>query len=218
MKNCRDAGLLLGRTKTALFTCLFIIYPFLVYRAIASGMAWPAPTVFSVIFLWQAATGGRLANRIFKVLTAITLLLGAYYLQTITAKVMPVFIQLMLMYFFGRTLLKGGGPSFIERFVRLQFPTFPPGVSTYCRQLTFMWTGFFGFNAAVCAALAVWGTDYWWALFNGVVIYLMIGVLTAGEYIYRRFRFPGLGIPDPKSTLKSMIVNGRKVWMDLQVR
>ena len=65
----------------------------------------------------------------------------------------------------------------------------------------------------MCVALANWGTHFWWMLYNGVFIYLMIG-----EYIYRHFRFPGLGIPDPQSTIKTMIVNGRKIWMDVQAR
>jgi len=134
------------------------------------------------------------------------------------AGVMPMLIQLMLMYFFGRTLLKNKGPSFIESFVRLEFPEFPPGVSEYCRQLTLLWTGFFAFNAVMCVALAIWGTNFWWTLYNGVFIYLMIGVLMIGEYIYRHFRFPDLGIPDPQSTIKTMIVNGRKIWMDVQER
>ena len=204
--------------KSIVATCLFLTYPYLVYRGIESGMVWLAPAVFSGIYLLQAFAVRNVKTRIYKALIAIALLLGAYYLQTITAKVMPVLIQLMLMYFFGRTLLKNKGPSFIESFVRLEFPEFPPGVSEYCRQLTLLWTGFFAFNAVMCVALAIWGTNFWWTLYNGVFIYLMIGVLMIGEYIYRHFRFPDLGIPDPQSTIKTMIVNGRKIWMDVQER
>lgn len=193
-------------------------YPYLVYRGIEGGMLWLAPAIFSGIFLRQAFAARNIKIRAYKALIAIALLLGAYYLQTITAMVLPVLIQLLLMYFFGRTLLKGKGPSFIESFVRLEFPEFPPGVSEYCRQLTIMWTGFFAFNAIMCVALAFWSTDFWWTLYNGAFIYLMIGVLTIGEYIYRHFRFPDLGIPDPHSTIKTMIVNGRKIWMDVQAR
>ncbi len=207
-----------GAVKAIVVTCLFLAYPYLVYRGIESGMVWLAPAIFSGIYLSQSFATRNIKIKIFKALVAIGLLLGAYYLQTITAKVMPVLIQLMLMYFFGRTLLKGKGPSFIESFVRLEFPEFPPGVSEYCRQLTVLWTAFFAFNALACIALAIWGTDFWWTLYNGVIIYVMIGVLITGEYIYRHFRFPDLWIPDPKSTIKTMVVNGRKIWMDVQTR
>jgi uncharacterized membrane protein len=209
---------MLSIVKNTVVTILFIAYPYLVFRGIESGMAWLAPAIFSGIYLLQSFAARKVKIKIYKALISIALLLGAYYLQTITAKVLPVLIQLMLMYFFGRTLLKGKGPSFIESFVRLEFPDFQPGISEYCRQLTILWTGFFAFNATLCVVLAIWGTSFWWTLYNGVFIYLMIGVLMTGEYIYRHFRFPGLGIPDPLSTIKTMIVNGRKIWMDVQAR
>ena len=207
-----------GVIKSVIVTSLFLAYPYLVYRGIESGMVWVAPAIFSGIYLMQSFATRNVKIKIYKALVSIGLLLGAYYLQTITAKVLPLLIQLMLMWFFGRTLLKGKGPSFIESFVRLEFPEFPPGVSGYCRQLTIMWTGFFAFNAVMCLVLAIWSNDSWWALYNGVFIYLMIGVLVIGEYIFRHFRFPGLGIPDLQSTIKTMIVNGRKIWMDVQAR
>jgi uncharacterized membrane protein len=204
--------------KSILLTALFMFYPYLVYHWMQSGMVWIPPALFAAIYLKQSIQARTTSIKCYKASLAIVLLLGAYYVQTLTAKVLPVLIQLMLMYFFGRTLLKNRGPSFIERFVRLEFPDFPPGVSEYCRQLTWMWTLFFAFNAFTCTLLAMMGNDYGWALFNGIIIYVMIGVLMIGEYIYRHFRFPDLGIPDPKSTIKTMIVNGRKVWMDMEKR
>jgi len=181
-------------------------------------MVWIAPTLFSAIFIFQAAAARKRKVKIYKLLLAISLLVGAYYLQTITAKVIPVLIQLMLMYFFGRTLLKDKGPPFIESFVRLEFTVIPPVLIDYVRKLTIIWTAFFAFNAMMCVLLAIFSNDKWWALYNGLFIYLMIGLLTTGEYIYRRLHFPELTIPDPKTTVKNMFVNGRKIWMDVQTR
>jgi uncharacterized membrane protein len=199
-------------------TCLFMAYPYLVYKGIESGMAWIAPTIFSMIYLLQAVKAKETNSRVNKVLIAMTLLLGAYYLQTITAKVLPVLIQLMMMYFFGRTLLKGKGPSLIESFVRLEFPEFPDYVGPYCRKLTILWTAFFAMNAVICSALAMWGSNYWWTLYNGVLIYAMIGILSICEYIYRHFRFPEFVIPDMQASIKTMFINGRKIWMDVHSR
>lgn len=209
---------MIGIVKSIVVSCLFLAYPYLVYKGIENGMVWVAPAIFSGMFLVQSFAAETLKTKIIKALFAIGLLLGAYFIQTVTAKVLPVLIQLMLMYFFGRTLLKGKGPVFIESFVRLEFPELPPEIVRYCRQLTIMWTGFFAFNAIMCVCLAVFGNDTWWALYNGVFIYLMIAFLTTGEYIYRHFRFPDLAIPDPKSTIKTMFSNGRKIWMDVQAR
>ncbi len=207
-----------GMIKGVIITCLFITYPYLVYKGIERGMAWVAPAIFSGIYLLQSFAISNIRIKIFKAMISIALLLGAYYLQTITAKVLPILIQLMLMYFFGRTLLKGKGPSFIESFVRLEYPVFPPVISIYCRQLTILWTCFFAINAAMCVILAIWGTGFWWTVYNGIFIYLMMGVLFVGEYIYRHFRFPEFSISDPQSTIKTMFVNGRKIWMDVQAR
>ncbi len=205
-----------GIIKGVIVSGLFVAYPLLIYIAIQQHMAWVAPALFSALYLLQAIKVRRIKTKLYKTLVAIALLLGAFYLQTITAKAMPVLIQLMLMWVFGRTLLKNSGPSFIERFVRLEFPEFPPGVSGYLRNLTLLWTLFFAFNALLCIGLAIWADDRWWALYNGLVIYLLIGLLMTGEYIYRHFRFPELTIPDPRSSIKTLFVNGRKVWMDLE--
>jgi len=207
-----------GAIKGTLITCLFLVYPYLIYQGMERGMAWIAPTFFSSLYLIQAFTAKTTKTKLTKIIIAIMLLLGAYYLQSVTAKILPVLIQLMLMYFFGRTLQKGKGPSFIESFVRLEYPEFPPYVSAYCTKLTILWTSFFAMNAVICVLLAIWGTNYWWTLFNGVVIYLMIGVLMIGEYIYRHFHFPEFVISDPLSSAKTMITNGRKIWMDVQDR
>ncbi len=209
---------MLGIIKSIIITSLFMLYPYLVYRGIESGISWVAPAFFSAIFMFQAAAARKRLVKVYKLLIAIGLLAGAYYLQTVTAKVLPVMIQLMLMYFFGRTLLKDKGPPFIESFVRLDFTDIPPEIIQYARQLTVLWTGVFAFNALMCTALAIFANDKWWALYNGVFIYLMIGVLTTGEYIYRHFRFPDLDIPDAKSSIKNMFINGRKIWLDVQAR
>lgn len=209
---------MVGIIKSIFATCLFMIYPYLVYKGIESGTVWIAPVIFSTIFLIQSFSARQLKVKIYKLLIAIGLIMGTYYLQAITAKFLPVLIQLMLMYFFGRTLLEGKGPPFIESFARLEFSDIPPELLKYCRQLTILWTSFFAFNAVMCTALAIFSHDKWWALYNGVFIYLMIGLLTAGEYVYRHFRFPGLEIPDAKSTVKNMFINGRKIWMDVQAR
>ena len=106
----------------------------------------------------------------------------------------------------------------IESFVRLEFPELPPGISRYCRQLTLMWAGFFAFNALMCAGLALWAPGAWWAFYNSILIFVLTGLLMVGEYIYRHFRFPDLDIPTPASTIKTMVSNGRKIWLEVQAR
>ena len=115
----------LGKVKGIVFVGLFLTYPYLVYRGIDNGMSWLSPVIVSGIFIQRALVSKQIDSRIVNALLALSLLLGAYYLQTITAKILPVLVQLALMVFFGRTLLKGKGPTFIERIVRLQYPESP---------------------------------------------------------------------------------------------
>ena len=202
--------------RSTLITFIFIGYPYLIYQGRESGLTWLAPVIFSGIYAYQAWIAPNKKTRLLKIGIAIVLVVGAIFLQTITAKLLPIIIQLLFMFFFGRTLYKG--PPLIESFVRLEFPELPPGISHYCRQLTLMWTGFFGFNALMCAGLAVWGTDAWWAFYNSILIFVMTGLLMLGEYIYRHFRFPDLDIPKPITTIKTMISNGRKIFLEVQAR
>ncbi|MDD2724161.1 MAG: hypothetical protein PHH59_09105 [Methylovulum sp.] len=212
-----------GILKGFAFASLFITYPYLVYRGMESGMNWLAPLVFSGIFLYRAWLAQEFRRRVLNLVFAIALLLGAYYVQTLTAKILPVLVQLTLMVFFGRGLFGDKELTFIERVVRLQFPESPPAVSIYCRQLSLIWTVFFAGNALVCTLLAIYGTGYGWAFYNGVLIYVLMGVLGIGEYIYRRIHFADLsvlhqGIPDPMTTIKALFINGRKVFLEMKER
>jgi uncharacterized membrane protein len=97
----------------------------------------------------------------------------------------------------------------------MEFSELPAGVIEYCRQLTILWTGFFAFNALMCSGLALWGQSSWWAVYTGVIIFLLTGVLMIGEYIYRHYKFPDMEIPDLKTSARNMVVNARQIWQDL---
>ena len=211
-----EANNVLTVVRTVVIGIIFVAYPYLVYQGRESGLVWLAPVIFSGIYFSRALLSPSKRTRLLKLMIAAGLLIGAVFLQALTAKLLPVLIQLLFMFFFGRTLYKG--PPLIESFVRLEYPVFPPGISHYCWQLTVMWTGFFGFNAMMCAGLALWAPDVWWAFYNSILIFVLTGLLMVGEYIYRHFRFPDLEIPKPMSTMKTMVSNGRRIWLEVQAR
>jgi uncharacterized membrane protein len=100
--------------------------------------------------------------------------------------------------------------------VRLEFAEFPPGVAEYCRLLTVIWTGFFAANALICLLLAFYAPTSWWAMYTGVGIFVLTGLLMVGEYVYRHFLFPDMEIPSVKSSVKSMAINCRSIWDDVK--
>lgn len=55
----------------------------------------------------------------------------------------------------------------------------------YCRRVTVIWTVFLAVHLSVTVA-TVFATHEIWAVYNGLVAYLLMGALFAGEWLYRR--------------------------------
>ena len=78
-------------------------------------------------------------------------------------------------------------PSVIERLARLKDKNLPQKAIAYTRNLTVIWCGFFIANGSVALWTALAATDEIWALYNGFIAYVLIGLLLGGEVIVRRF-------------------------------
>lgn len=104
---------------------------------------------------------------------------------------LPVLINAVLFLGFAGSL--GEDISLIERFALLWQDDLSEEELRYCRRLTVIWSGFFVFNGGIALVLSVWGPFSWWALYNGLIAYLMIGLLSGGEYVYRKYRFRRYG-------------------------
>jgi uncharacterized membrane protein len=202
--------------QAVLKTLLAVLYPYLVYQGIQSGVVWFAPMVIISFYLYQAFHSVSRQERVTKTTIAGVLLIGVIFFSAATAKILPVAIQLLLMQFFGKTLFPKHAPPLIERFVRLEFAELPAGMVAYSRLLTMIWTGLFAFNTLVCVLLAFFAPVSWWAVFTGVGIFLLTGLLMIGEYIYRHFLFPELEFPDLKSSMKNRVKNCKSIWQDVQ--
>jgi len=81
------------------------------------------------------------------------------------------------------------GESTVERLARLRVPDLPPAEILYCRQVTVIWCAFFAANGAVALWLALWGSREAWALYTGLISYLLMGALYAAELCVRHWRF-----------------------------
>ncbi|MCC8395115.1 hypothetical protein LJ656_21215 [Paraburkholderia sp. MMS20-SJTR3] len=96
----------------------------------------------------------------------------------------PSLVNLGLLIAFGATLVRG--PSMIEKFARLGEPDLPASGVRYTRRVTQLWCGFFVLNGLFSAYTALAWSRANWSLYNGVIAYALIGVLLAGEYVWRR--------------------------------
>lgn len=98
----------------------------------------------------------------------------------------PVLVNTLMFILFFASLFSG--QSLIERLARLTEPDLPPQAIAYTRKVTQVWCIFFVLNGGIAAYLAAFGTHHAWALYTGIIAYLLMAALFAGEYLVRRQR------------------------------
>ena len=194
--------------KTALIGLFFIAYPVVIYILISSGLPWFGAFIVVGGLLW------KFRRQSDKILLLSGLVLGlavsAYaFGPAFISKAAPFLIHSTLFYVFWSSLKT---TPLIARFARLDFPQFPPGIAEYCRKLTIVWCVFFALNIVINIVLALYDEHQVWALYNGLIVYILLGVLVAGEYMFRRIKFPELEFPGFRQSLENMVKNGHIVW------
>lgn len=109
----------------------------------------------------------------------------------------PTLINAALLATFGTSLW--AERPIVERFARLQAKDLSDAEVRYCRRVTKVWCGFFVANGSTALYLALARDVETWALFTGLISYLLVGMLFGGEYIYRHWRFRRFvgGFADP---------------------
>jgi len=168
-----------------------IAYPFLVYVAHVGEQRYLALLLMGCALLYvcaRALSGKRRIAGIFA-LAALCLLAALVPQGTALFFLLPILINLLLAWFFARTLAPGR-EALITRFARWGDQPMSVEVVTYTRQLTWVWTVFFVVMAVISGALLAIGAHAAWAWFTAVGSYLCIALLFALEYLYRRHRLP----------------------------
>ena len=162
-----------------------LAYPFVVYL----GMEQLSPRLFALLLggLWLARLlSGRQTQLSYTV--AATALLFCLLLglagEPALLRWYPVLISLALLGLFAGSLCSG--MPIIERLARLSEPELPPAAVRYTRQVTWVWVGYFVINAGIASGLALWAPLSWWTLYTGLIAYLLMGLLFAGEWLIRQ--------------------------------
>jgi uncharacterized membrane protein len=96
----------------------------------------------------------------------------------------PVAVNASFLALFGVSLWRP--PSIIERIARRRDPALSPAGVRYTRQVTTAWCVFFVLNGGVALYTAIGATREVWAVYNGVIAYLLIGGMFGGEWLLRR--------------------------------
>ena len=123
---------------------------------------------------------------------------------------MPVLVNAILLVGFAGSLFSE--TTLIERFARMQVDDLTREEVEYCRHVTGTWSVFFVVNGSIAALLALFAPLSWWALYTGLLAYVLIGVLGASEYVIRKYRFGRYGTTPIDRLLRAVLqrrhVNG----------
>jgi uncharacterized membrane protein len=102
-------------------------------------------------------------------------------------KLYPFLMNVLTLGLFAYSLVYP--PSMVERIARITEPDLPPEAIGYTRRVTQVWCGFFILNGSIALYTTLWSSQEVWSLYNGVIAYLLMGVMFGGEYLIRlRFR------------------------------
>ena len=116
--------------------------------------------------------------------TLLLLTLAVWGNAMLPLKLYPVLVNAAMLGVFGYSLMVP--PSMVERLARLREPELPPPAIGYTRRVTQVWCVFFAVNGTIAAVTALRASPAVWLFYNGLIAYLLMGLLFAGEYIVRR--------------------------------
>lgn len=103
--------------------------------------------------------------------------------QELAVRLYPALMNLAMLVTFGASLIFP--PSLIERFARILEPDLPQSAVDYTRKVTAVWCLFFLVNGGIALWSAVLASIEVWAIYNGLIAYVAMGLLHAAEYLVR---------------------------------
>ncbi len=174
------------RPVAALAFAIGVLYPAIVYFSLdrlPPGVL--IALALGALALRAVASRGEDGRLLVSLLALVAVFISAFAIadQMLAIKAYPVLMSLSAAAMFGASLLYP--PSLIERIARLRGIVPDGPAQAYMRRLSGIWLAFLIANAAISAAVSVWGDMDLWALYNGLLSYLLIGALFFGEMLLR---------------------------------
>lgn len=164
---------------------LTLLYPFVVYFGTQYLEPWKIAGLLVVLLSIRL-----MASVAVKHWSSPLFLIGILYFsfaiwsdRLFTLRFYPVIANTAVLLLFSWSLYSP--PSLVERIARIQHPNLPPEGIVYTRRVTQVWCLFFVINGSIALVTALWGSFEIWSLYNGLIAYLLMGILFAGEYIVR---------------------------------
>ncbi len=173
---------------------LCALWPLGLLGALHTGFFHEAVWVLAVLLIARGLLGLKAPwrdawrERLLGVLGLVVALEDVVFASSVTVLYYPVIVNSVLLFYFGGSLW--ARETLVERFARLMHKgpePFPEDAVRYTRRVTQVWCAFFLFNGAVALFTVLNGDMTLWALYNGLVSYLLMGGLAGSEYLYRKW-------------------------------
>jgi len=187
-----------GSGNAAGLMVLVLSYPLLSHFSAVLGLPllqWLALVVLCAVPQYAALCAGRARNWLLLLLLAGLLFLltqagGGIYALWIPPVVLPAMAAAL---FIGT--LRAGEVPLVTRMARLERGVLPPELVGYTRNVTLAWAWLLSAMTAAAVLLALFAPLWLWSLFTNFVCYGLLGLMFAGEYAWRRWKFRHLPHP-----------------------
>ncbi|HDC2546506.1 TPA: hypothetical protein O7139_004298 [Salmonella enterica] len=169
---------------------LLLAWPFVIWFGLAhNSLHWllPLMALLLVLRLRQARKNAGPMRFVMQsvALAGIALCVASVLLNTHQLLLFyPVVVNAVMLSVFGGSLWSA--MPLVERLARLRTPDLPPQGVRYTRRVTQIWCLFFIFNGTIALFTALHGDMRMWTTWNGMLSYLLMGALMAGEWLIRR--------------------------------
>ncbi|QOF52894.1 COG4648 family protein [Klebsiella quasipneumoniae] len=169
---------------------LLLAWPFIIWFGLAhNSLQGLLPLMALMLFLRFRQTRRRagalsVVTQIVAV-AGMTLCIASYLLKTHQLLLFyPVVVNSVMLAVFGGSLWSR--MPIIERLARLREPDLPERAVRYTRRVTQIWCAFFIINCGIALFTALYGDLSLWTAWNGMISYLLMGTLMAGEWLVRQ--------------------------------
>lgn len=163
-------------------------YPLLVYWALGRIEPRYLALMLAPVFIWRWRYSGTARS---SAANLPLFLAGGVFLLAVVLEndrrlllAYPILVSAIFFTVFAYSLIYP--PTVVERLARLREPDLPPRAVDYTRKVTLVWCGFFLGNGAVSAGTVWHGDLEVWGLYNGLIAYLLMGVLMGAELWVRK--------------------------------
>jgi uncharacterized membrane protein len=179
--------------KSVTFTqiLLWLAYPLIIFFGIQYLQPRYVALLLAMLLIirWRNEAKSLLSGMSQIYVVVFTTLLLVVVLTTITnnetlLRLYPALVNAGMLFIFGYSLKSP--PSIIERFARLHEPALNAAGVRYTRKVTQVWCGFFVLNGCVAIFTALCASRAVWSLYNGLIAYILMGIMFAGEWLIRR--------------------------------